>query len=330
MVKRKTILAKEIVFFPHPYDTRWAIDLNRLLSKVFTTPFLPVEPPYMKSRSLVHALWSKMLPWMRAREEIKGIYLCNITYDFVQDVIVAGGVSENIWGFVHGSHLAGIESGEPDPKMVLAERAVYAHADGVFVASELMQRPLKAEGVEAYAIGLPLYGNPGKPRTSEKILWNHRLVPQKGYGRLVALPSWIRGRTTVSTPKGGPHVVPKVKPHVADLYYKPAYQTYLEIRKSSGYVLSLADHDPFGYAVLESVWDGMFAVAMRGENTAYAEFLPPEMLVDDPDAIPDKIAYYDAHPDKRTRLVAKAQEQLDHLRADRWVRQMLMVMGVER
>lgn len=325
MVKKKEkIRANEVVLIPHTYDIQWCVNLNRLLGGVFSNPFKIQEPAYMKGRSLLYAMYSKLLPWMRSNG-MKAVFFANINYDFIWDVVVAGGVSK-VYGFVHGTHAGRLESGDIIERLVPFEHGVFKAADGLFTASEVLKNAIPAP---AQNIGLPLYGQPAKPNLSDRIIWPHRLAPDKDYHSLLELPQHIRDRVTVSTPKGGPQVVPLVRPHVGNFYYKPPHQTYLNLARSCGYVLSFAKHETFGYAVLENLWRGAFPIAVDRDNLAYREFLMPEMLISEPAEATEKIAYYDDHPAEREELVRKNQEKLAWLASDQWLERLVSGMGVE-
>lgn len=318
---------KEIILIPHAYDIRWSRDFNRLLSSHLKTPFYPKEPPYMKGRSLNHVLHSKILPWLRSNSDnVEGVFYANLTQDFSPDVVRAGGIKK-VWGFVHGSLFTDLEPGHSPKAFQTIERGIGEFCEKAFVASEMMDRVIPYPTMN---VGLPLYGDPKEPNLQPRILWNHRLSEEKGYKRLYDLPEEIRKRVIMTCPKFMPHKMPEVRAVMPNVYTGLPDNEYLKMSSTCGYALSTSDYDNFGYGVLESVWTGKFAVVPGWESVAYREFLPDEMLYQNISEIPNKITYYDEHPDKRAAIVVKAQEKLNHLRSDRWIRQLLMIMGVAR
>lgn len=318
----------DILFVPHPYDARWSKDLNRLLAPTFFSPLVPKENKYMASRSLFHQLTAKLLIESR-RQQVSGVFFCDLTFDFSPDFLHAGG-ARDVWGFVHGTHMGEARMADEgivkqDHLHARLERGIYGYAKRIFVASGVMAENLGGE-FPVDVVGLPLFGPPTKPTLSPRLLWNHRLSPEKRYKKLAELPDDLRDRTVVSTPMGGPQVVPEVREAVRDVYYKPTHETYVKIRRSSGYALNFSYIDYFGYSTMESVWDGLFALAPSrkfGKHVASSEFLPAEMIYDEFGEVEERIRYYDAHPEERTAVVLKAQKQLSYLRSSLWLENLL-------
>lgn len=303
-----------IGLIPHLYDIPWSRDLNRALLGVPGVRKIAdwTAHPYMASRKH-QALWmAANLDRIRAKE-YKALFFANLLEDFHPAYMRATGVSK-IFGFVHGTHWLLGEPGKGTEKMQMYERAVLELADEVFVSTKWFADRIPSE---VTVIGLPLLGKIGPPRTSDPILFNHRLSKAKGAHLLSALPAHLRERLIVTTPKVNPAMFSElrkwnIEPRVLER------SAYKEVAASCGYGLSLSTYDTFGYSVLDGFQDGLAYFVMDTERTACRETVIDEFRFETFGELSDKIAAMDDDPAFRARMVEKQQEHQSPWMYDAW------------
>lgn len=317
----RPIHAREVLYVPHIQNLKWATSLNRLLAPLFNTPFHPPEPSFPEGRRTFHKMVPDLLPWIDEHRP-RAVFYGHLTIDFLPDILMAKpGIQ--VWGICHS--MMSKEAGVRRTKLGRWEDGVLDCADRVFTASEAFASSLP---VHSEVIGLPIYGNRGKPKLSPWIHWGHRFSAKKRLKELNGLPEVIRNRLIVTFPERGIKKVPLPKvPHVLPGLSDIEHDKVVE---RSGYSLSTSTQDNFGYSVLESVWKGAFALAPNKPNLGFVEYLPQEMLYDHLDEIEEKVLYYDAHPDEREGSVLRGQKNLVHLTPLSWIRTLLDRLEIER
>lgn len=315
--------ALDIAFVPYLNASRWSRDFNRLMSGVFPTPYLPglTKDPYVKTR--LSALRNQLptIEWIRKRSS-KGVFYANLNRDFMPESVYLTD-AEKFWGFVHVPSVPLM--GPNEARLAPYDRGIYELCDGVYVASELTRT---RSTPRARVIGLPLFGEAGTPNDGDKILFNHRLVPEKRWKALSKLPKKMRERLTISCPRATSRELDEAGKLAAVVHLDPPEVQYLSLLNRHAYTLSYARADHFGYAVLEAVWNGSFVLAPGSTDLPYHEFLPPEMLYDDEQEVPIRIREMDERVSERKELVRSAQGRLAHLRSDRWIERLLAEVGV--
>lgn len=312
----------EVGFLPYTNDAGWCKDLNHLLGGIFPHPYMPNGSyGYHKARSLQLAAHSRALPWLNTKK-CKGALFCSLNTDFFPDVTVMTPVKK-VWGFVH---MPASQSPHTSKRRLTPyEQGIYDSVDGVFVPSQVTRSLTTPKAV---AVGLPVRGPEAPPNTSHRILFNQRIVPEKGADRVVKLPPPVRSRLTVSAPAKSKILDRDIAPRVDRTFVSPPRDEYMKIVRSCGYVISLARTEAFGFSVIEAVRLGLFAICPDSPTTAYREYLPEEMLFTDVREVWEMVKYYDAHPDERVELVLQAKRNLERYEPVSWTERLLEIMGV--
>ena len=301
----------DIIFYPHLYDIHWCRDLNRLLSKHFTTLLEPQYAPWLKSRSLNHAYMAQILPELRKRPG-SHILFANVV-DFSPDFVEYGAV-EKTYAFVHSRTILG--ESEPDAKRLFYEKNLLGMVDRLFVATECFAKAVRkflgfSFDDKIHVTGLPVFEPPWPPSKKDGILYPHRLSAMKGCDVLYELPADIQSRLVVCAPKYAPQTVAKLRQMHITVHVNPTWAEYVEASLGCGFVLSTSRYENFSYSVMENAMRGLMPIVPDSPTTCYADLLDKRCLYENMEEMVDKIRYYTNRKSDRLRLVSRLQGEIE-------------------
>lgn len=311
-----------IALIPHAYDIKWARDLTQYLSHYFAQVAPRRHNTYLPSRTLQHQLHARALEKMRSTDttHYHTAFYVNLLEDYTPDYERVTNVSRAV-GFIHGSHFLATEPGRRE-HMQAYERGVIDTADTVFTATDWFADKLPYDTV---TVGLPLFGEfsppPDTVADDAPILFNHRLTEEKHPTALLDLDDRFQTRLIITGPKFGSPTVERLRETFGDrVNVNTSDQRYHRMLDRATFGISFSEHDTFGYSVLDGIQHGLCYFAPESDATAYAEYLPDELLYPygDIDALMDKLDYYHDDDAARVEAVRTAQENISQYRADRW------------
>lgn len=313
---------RDVLYIPMYYKARWAIELNRIMNGSFTSLGRYKEGSLGASRKMIHTLYAKELGKFH---KYGGILFSNLLRDFTSDVCFLTS-RPKLWGFVHS--ITGIEN--PTSEWVTPyDRGVMEVVDKVLCATELVAGDCAGNPV---VVGLPVHGRRHAPKLESNIIWNHRVFPggrYKNWRAVRHLPETLKRRLIFTSSNYSAEVDKTLGGTLAELHFRPPPDVYNKLFDRSGYVLHTGERDAFSYSVIEGVWAGMFAFGKKDPPSGFSEYLPEEMTYIDFGDLEEKLNFYDSHPDIRTNLVRRAQENLRPLQPQPWLDNLMSVLGVE-
>ena len=311
----------DIAYMPHLYNIRWSRKLNNVLRNVFYTPFLYDEPSYQVGKSNKHEYIAKLLPKLR-NENISKVFFANLLEDFDYDFAKAGNVNE-FYGILHSSnHLAQELHGSS--KMKLYEDFIVSYAKKIFVATPYFQSQLP---YKTTVIGLPIHDEFREPNVeSNQILYNHRLMADRQPKLLIDFPKDLKKNIFITIPNAvqSPYM-PLLSKEFGERFMNCNYSDGLYIKNllNSGFGVSLAKQETFGYGVVEGITYGLCYFAPRSGETCYKDYMLDELLYETMDELYDKIRYYMENKQERYDLVKRQQKKLEPYKVDTWLENLI-------
>ena len=312
----------DIVLIPHLYNIKWSQDLHRILSQRLWCPIPPTFDSYLPSRTLQHRYIANLLPVLRSKN-IKTVFYVNILEDFSPDIFKAGFV-KNIYGILHGTNFSKQEPGALESlqkyEIALSEMTTKIFTSTKWLASCI---PYPVE-----PIGLPIDEEEKEPKSNNQILFNHRLAKEKDPLKLLELPKDLMKDVVITAPKFTPVYVNKLRKKFKRLHINATVKEYKSILDASGFGISFAKYDNFGYALCEGVMNGLLYFVPENETTAYAEMTIPEVRFSTMDDLVSKIRHYKNRPKERRELVKRSQEKISKFKKDAWLNNLLKKLEV--
>lgn len=314
---------KDIALIPHFFNHKWAKDLNKTLSEIFFVPdkymdyfegsYQFKEDSYLPGKSQLHQYISELLPILR-NQKIEKVFYSNILDDYSADLQNAGFV-KSFGGILHATNHQDLAIGQ-QKKLIDYENSIMKMSKQTIVASELMktQVPYNVD-----VMGLPVHMEFQYPSVSKKILFSHRLMKDKNIDMLLELPEELKEKIIVTCPSGSTTYVGKVKKVFKRFYFKKPKEIYLQLIKESGFGLSFAIHDNFGYSLMEGIYSGLTYFVHDNDCTTYREFVLDELRFKTTDELLEKYNYYCDNPKERIKVVKKQQEKVKKFQVKSWV-----------
>ena len=272
---------KDIALIPHFFNHKWAIDLNKTLSKIFFVPekymdyfegrYNFKEDSYLPGKSQLHQYISELLPILR-NQKINKVFYTNILDDYSADLQNAGFV-KSFGGILHATNHQDLAIGQ-QKKLISYENSIMKMSKQTIVASELMKNQVP---YDVDVMGLPVHMKLEYPSVSKKILFSHRLMKDKNIDMLLELPEELKEKIIVTCPSGSTTYVGKVQKVFKRFYFKKPKEIYLQLIKESGFGLSFAKHDNFGYSLMEGIYSGLTYFVHDNDCTTYREFVLDEL-----------------------------------------------------
>ena len=314
---------KDIALIPHFFNHKWAKDLNKTLSEIFFVPdkymdyfegsYQFKEDSYLPGKSQLHQYISELLPILR-NQKIEKVFYSNILDDYSADLQNAGFV-KSFGGILHATNHQDLAIGQ-QKKLIDYENSIMKMSKQTIVASELMKNQVP---YDVDVMGLPVHMKLQYPSVSKKILFSHRLMKDKNIDMLLELPEELKEKIIVTCPSGSTTYVGKVKKVFKRFYFKKPKEIYLQLIKESGFGLSFAIHDNFGYSLMEGIYSGLTYFVHDNDCTTYREFVLDELRFKTTDELLEKYNYYCDNPKERIKVVKKQQEKVKKFQVKSWV-----------
>ena len=316
-------MMKDIALIPHFFNHKWAIDLNRTLSEIFFVPdkymdyfegrYNFKEDSYLPGKSQLHKYISELLPILRA-QKIEKVFYTNILDDYSADLQNAGFV-KSFGGILHATNHQDLAIGQ-QKKLIDYENSIMKMSKQTIVASKLMknQVPYKVD-----VMGLPVHMDFTYPSVNKDILFSHRLMKDKNIDMLLDLPEELKEKIIVTCPSGSTTYVGKVQKEFKRFYFKKPKEIYLQLLKKSGFGLSFATHDNFGYSLMEGIYSGLTYFVHDNDCTTYREFVLEELRFETIEELWAKYNYYSNNTKERILIVKKQQEKVKKFQVESWV-----------
>jgi len=314
---------KDIALIPHFFNHKWAKDLNKTLSEIFFVPdkymdyfegsYQFKEGSYLPGKSQLHQYISELLPVLR-NQKIENVFYSNILDDYSADLQNAGFV-KSFGGILHATNHQDLAIGQ-QKKLIDYENSIMKMSKQTIVASELMKNQVP---YNVDVMGLPVHMEFQYPSVSKKILFSHRLMKDKNIDMLLELPEELKEKIIVTCPSGSTTYVGKVQKVFKRFYFKKPKEIYLQLIKESGFGLSFAIHDNFGYSLMEGIYSGLTYFVHDNDCTTYREFVLDELRFKTTDELLEKYNYYCDNPKERIKVVKKQQEKVKKFQVESWV-----------
>lgn len=316
-------MRKDIALIPHFFNHKWAKDLNKTLSEIFFVPdkymdyfegsYQFKEGSYLPGKSQLHQYISELLPVLR-NQKIDKVFYTNILDDYSADLQNAGFV-KSFGGILHATNHQDLAIGQ-QKKLIDYENSIMKMSKQTIVASELMKNQVP---YNVDVMGLPVHMEFQYPSVSKKILFSHRLMKDKNIDMLLELPEELKEKIIVTCPSGSTTYVGKVQKAFKRFYFKKPKEIYLQLIKESGFGLSFAIHDNFGYSLMEGIYSGLTYFVHDNDCTTYREFVLDELRFKTIDELLEKYNYYCDNPKERIKVVKRQQEKVKKFQVESWV-----------
>ena len=314
---------KDIALIPHFFNHKWAIDLNKTLSEIFFVPdkymdyfegrYNFKEDSYLPGKSQLHKYISELLPILRA-QKIEKVFYTNILDDYSADLQNAGFV-KSFGGILHATNHQDLAIGQ-QKKLIDYENSIMKMSKQTIVASKLMKNQVP---YNVDVMGLPVHMDFTYPSVNKDILFSHRLMKDKNIDMLLDLPEKLKKKIIVTCPSGSTTYVGKVQKQFKRFYFKKPKEIYLQLLKESGFGLSFATHDNFGYSLMEGIYSGLTYFVHDNDCTTYREFVLDELRFKTIDELLEKYNYYSDNTRERIKIVKKQQEKVKKFQVKSWV-----------
>ena len=314
---------KDIALIPHFFNHNWAIDLNKTLSEIFFVPdkymdyfegrYNFKEDSYLPGKSQLHKYISELLPILRA-QKIEKVFYTNILDDYSADLQNAGFV-KSFGGILHATNHQDLAIGQ-QKKLIDYENSIMKMSKQTIVASKLMKNQVP---YNVDVMGLPVHMDFTYPSVNKDILFSHRLMKDKNIDMLLDLPEKLKKKIIVTCPSGSTTYVGKVQKQFKRFYFKKPKEIYLQLLKESGFGLSFATHDNFGYSLMEGIYSGLTYFVHDNDCTTYREFVLDELRFKTIDELLEKYNYYSDNTRERIKIVKKQQEKVKKFQVKSWV-----------
>ena len=305
---------KDIALIPHFFNHKWAIDLNKTLSEIFFVPdkymdyfegrYNFKEDSYLPGKSQLHKYISELLPILRA-QKIEKVFYTNILDDYSADLQNAGFV-KSFGGILHATNHQDLAIGQ-QKKLIDYENSIMKMSKQTIVASKLMKNQVP---YNVDVMGLPVHMDFTYPSVNKDVLFSHRLMKDKNIDMLLDLPEKLKKKIIVTCPSGSTTYVGKVQKQFKRFYFKKPKEIYLQLLKESGFGLSFATHDNFGYSLMEGIYSGLTYFVHDNDCTTYREFVLDELRFKTIDELLEKYNYYSDNTRERIKIVKKQQEKV--------------------
>ena len=316
-------MKKDIALIPHFFNHKWAIDLNKTLSEIFFVPdkymdyfegrYNFKEESYLPGKSQLHKYISELLPILRA-QKIEKVFYTNILDDYSADLQSAGFV-KSFGGILHATNHQDLAIGQ-QKKLIDYENSIMKMSKQTIVASELMKNQVP---YNVDVMGLPVHMDFTYPSVNKDVLFSHRLMKDKNIDMLLDLPEKLKKKIIVTCPSGSTTYVGKVQKQFKRFYFKKPKEIYLQLLKESGFGLSFATHDNFGYSLMEGIYSGLTYFVHDNDCTTYREFVLDELRFKTIDELLEKYNYYSDNTRERIKIVKKQQEKVKKFQVKSWV-----------
>ena len=316
-------MKKDIALIPHFFNHKWAIDLNKTLSEIFFVPdkymdyfegrYNFKEESYLPGKSQLHKYISELLPILRA-QKIEKVFYTNILDDYSADLQSAGFV-KSFGGILHATNHQDLAIGQ-QKKLIDYENSIMKMSKQTIVASELMKNQVP---YNVDVMGLPVHMDFTYPSVNKDVLFSHRLMKDKNIDMLLDLPEKLKKKIIVTCPSGSTTYVGKVQKQFKRFYFKKPKEIYLQLLKESGFGLSFATHDNFGYSLMEGIYSGLTYFVHDNDCTTYREFVLDELRFKTIDELLEKYNYYSDNTGERIKIVKKQQEKVKKFQVKSWV-----------
>ena len=314
---------KDIALIPHFFNHKWAIDLNKTLSEIFFVPdkymdyfegrYNFKEESYLPGKSQLHKYISELLPILRA-QKIEKVFYTNILDDYSADLQNAGFV-KSFGGILHATNHQDLAIGQ-QKKLIDYENSIMKMSKQTIVASKLMKNQVP---YNVDVMGLPVHMDFTYPSVNKDVLFSHRLMKDKNIDMLLDLPEKLKKKIIVTCPSGSTTYVGKVQKQFKRFYFKKPKEIYLQLLKESGFGLSFATHDNFGYSLMEGIYSGLTYFVHDNDCTTYREFVLDELRFKTIDELLEKYNYYSDNTRERIKIVKKQQEKVKKFQVKSWV-----------
>ena len=314
---------KDIALIPHFFNHKWAIDLNKTLSEIFFVPdkymdyfegsYIFNEDSYLPGKSQLHKYISDLLPILRA-QKIEKVFYTNILDDYSADLQSAGFV-KSFGGILHATNHQDLAIGQ-QKKLIDYENSIMKMSKQTIVASKLMKNQVP---YNVDVMGLPVHMDFTYPSVNKDVLFSHRLMKDKNIDMLLDLPEKLKKKIIVTCPSGSTTYVGKVQKQFKRFYFKKPKEIYLQLLKESGFGLSFATHDNFGYSLMEGIYSGLTYFVHDNDCTTYREFVLDELRFKTIDELLEKYNYYSDNTKERIKIVKKQQEKVKKFQVKSWV-----------
>ena len=314
---------KDIALIPHFFNHKWAIDLNKTLSEIFFVPdkymdyfegrYNFKEDSYLPGKSQLHKYISELLPILRA-QKIEKVFYTNILDDYSADLQNAGFV-KSFGGILHATNHQDLAIGQ-QKKLIDYENSIMKMSKQTIVASKLMKNQVP---YNVDVMGLPVHMDFTYPSVNKDVLFSHRLMKDKNIDMLLDLPEKLKKKIIVTCPSGSTTYVGKVQKQFKRFYFKKPKEIYLQLLKESGFGLSFATHDNFGYSLMEGIYSGLTYFVHDNDCTTYREFVLDELRFKTIDELLEKYNYYSDNTQERIKIVKKQQEKVKKFQVKSWV-----------
>ena len=314
---------KDIALIPHFFNHKWAIDLNKTLSEIFFVPdkymdyfegrYNFKEDSYLPGKSQLHKYISELLPILRA-QKIEKVFYTNILDDYSADLQNAGFVKK-FGGILHATNHQDLAIGQ-QKKLIDYENSIMKMSKQTIVASKLMKNQVP---YNVDVMGLPVHMDFTYPSVNKDVLFSHRLMKDKNIDMLLDLPEKLKKKIIVTCPSGSTTYVGKVQKQFKRFYFKKPKEIYLQLLKESGFGLSFATHDNFGYSLMEGIYSGLTYFVHDNDCTTYREFVLDELRFKTIDELLEKYNYYSDNTRERIKIVKKQQEKVKKFQVKSWV-----------
>ena len=316
-------MSKDIALIPHFFNHKWSIDLNKTLSEIFFVPdkymdyfegrYNFKEDSYLPGKSQLHKYISELLPILRA-QKIEKVFYTNLLDDYSADLQNAGFVKK-FGGILHATNHQDLAIGQ-QKKLIDYENSIMKMSKQTIVASELMKNQVP---YNVDVMGLPVHMDFTYPSVNKDILFSHRLMKDKNIDMLLDLPEELKKKIIVTCPSGSTTYVGKVQKEFKRFYFKKPKEIYLQLLKESGFGLSFAKHDNFGYSLMEGIYSGLTYFVHDNDCTTYREFVLDELRFKTIDELLEKYNYYSDNTRERIKIVKKQQEKVKKFQVESWV-----------
>jgi glycosyltransferase involved in cell wall biosynthesis len=314
---------EDIALIPHFFNHKWATDLNLTLSDIFFVPdkymdyftgcYQFNENSYLPGKSQLHKYISELLPVLRT-QKIEKVFYTNILDDYSADLQNAGFV-KSFGGILHATNHQDLAIGQ-QKKLIDYENAIMKMSKQTIVASELMKNQVP---YDVDVMGLPVHMEFKYPSLQKDILFSHRLMKDKNIDMLLELPDKLKEKIIVTCPSGSTTYVGKVKKEFKEFYFKKPKEIYIKLLNESGFGLSFATHDNFGYSLMEGIYSGLTYLVHDNDCTTYREFVLDELRFKTIDELVEKYTYYCNNPEERVKIVKKQQKKVKKFQVESWV-----------
>ena len=315
--------SKNIALVPHFFNHKWSKDLNRTLSEIFFVPdkymdyfegsYIFNEDSYLPGKSQLHKYISDLLPILR-NQKMDKVFYTNILDDYSADLQNAGFV-KSFGGILHATNHQDLAIGQ-QKKLIDYENSIMRMSKQTIVASKLMQNQVP---YNVDIMGLPVHMEIQKPKLSNEILFSHRLMKDKNIDMLLDIPDWLKKKIKVTCPSGSTTYVGKVQKEFNNFYFKRPKEIYVKLLNESGFGLSFAKHDNFGYSLMEGIFSGLTYLVHDNDCTTYREFVLDDLRFKNVDEMVEKYKYYCDNPEKRIEIVKKQQKKVKKFQVESWV-----------